>query len=122
MTAVHAGPGRLVAIVIAILAAAASVGAIAALTGHDDAATTGDLPVAVRSFAFEPPALEATAGEVAVIVHNHDAARHDFTIDGIVSLDIPGKRTRRATFPLDPGQYTYWCTLHPTMTGQLHIP
>jgi plastocyanin len=120
MTAVHGGPGRLVATVIAILAAAASVGVIAALTGHDDNATPGDLPIAIRSFTFEPPVLEAAAGEIAVIVHNHDAARHDFTIDGSSPSTSEGRR--RATFPLDPGQYAYWCTLHPTMTGQLDIP
>jgi len=30
-------------------------------------------------------------------------------------------RTRRATFTLPAGDYTYWCTLHPSMSGRLHV-
>lgn len=119
MNPVEAGPGRLIAVTIALLAAAISIGVIAALTGHDDAAHPGDIPVSIHGFAFDPPTLETPAGEVALIVHNADATHHDLTIDGTVSLDIPGMRTRRATFTLAPGTYTYWCTLHPSMMGRL---
>ncbi|MFA9446689.1 cupredoxin domain-containing protein [Egicoccus sp. AB-alg6-2] len=119
MNWVEAGPGRLIAVTIAVLAAAVSIGAIAALTGHDDTAHPGDIAVTIRDFAFHPPALEMPAGEVGLIAHNADAALHDFTIDDIVSLDVPGTRIRRVSFTLPPGAYTYWCTLHPTMTGRL---
>jgi hypothetical protein len=46
-------------------------------------------------------------------------AEHDFTIDGVVSVDVPGKRSRRATFAVEPGLHSFWCTLHPAMTGTL---
>lgn len=122
MNWVEAGPGRLIAVTIAVLAAAGSIGAIAALTGHDDTAHPGDVAVTIRDFAFDPPTLETPAGEVvALIVHNADPALHDFTIDGTVSLDVPGSRTRRATFMVPAGSYTFWCTLHPSMSGRLHV-
>jgi plastocyanin len=121
MSWVDAGPGRLIAVTIAVLAAAVSIGVIAALAGHDDAAHPGDIAVTIHGFAFDPPALETPAGTVALIVHNADAARHDLTIEGTVSIDIPGTRTRRATFTLPAGDYTYWCTLHPSMSGRLNV-
>ncbi len=54
MNTVDTGLGRLAAATLAILAGAATVGAIAAVTGHNEDTRPGDLPVTIRDFAFDP--------------------------------------------------------------------
>jgi plastocyanin len=71
----------------------------------------------VSDFAFAPALLDVEAGGFGLFISNADATLHDFTIDGVVSIDVPGKRSRRANVALDPGDYPFYCTLHPSMTG-----
>lgn len=118
-TTTEAGPRRLLALTITVVATAAVVGILGAITGHDDAPRPGDLRLTARDFSFQPDAIETGAGDIAVFIDNADGTQHDFTIDGVVSVDVPGKRSRRATFALEPGLHSFWCTLHPAMTGTL---
>ncbi len=115
----QSGPRRLLAVTASLLAAAVAVGVAGGATGHDEAARPGDLRVTVHDFAFAPAVIEAEAGGIALFIENADATAHDFTIDGMVSVDVPGRRSRRATFALEPGTYSFRCTLHPSMTGTI---
>lgn len=109
------GPRRMAALAAAILAAALTVAAVAAANGYDDAARPGDLLITANGLAWRPDRLRAPAGRVEVLIDNQDAIRHDLTIDGIVTVDIPGRRTRRTVLDLPPGTYLLRCTLHDGM-------
>lgn len=115
------GPRRLLACAIAVLAAATAVGVVGAVNTAPEVARAGDLRVAARDFAFQPAVLEAEAGGIVVFVDNADPTLHDLTIDEVVSQDVSGWHARRVAFALPPGDYTFRCTLHPSMTGTLVV-
>lgn len=119
--ATDAGPRRLLALTVAVVAAAGAIGLLGAVTSHDDLPQPGDLWVTARDFTFQPAAVDSEAGDINLFVDNADATLHDFTIDNVVAVDIPGRRSRRAGLTLDPGTYPFYCSLHPAMTGTLIV-
>ena len=81
-----------------------------------------EVVVSMENFVFVPDRLEISVG-TTVTWANGDATRHtvtsgaDDTDDGVFdSGDIaPGERFSH-TFD-DPGEFAYFCDIHPTMTG-----
>jgi plastocyanin len=77
---------------------------------------------------YVPAETTATAGE-KVTWKNDDTAIHtatsgkDATPDGKfdTSLVSPGLSSKPIAMPNEPGQYPYFCTLHPWMTGMITI-
>jgi cytochrome c oxidase subunit 2 len=77
---------------------------------------------------FDPKTLAWPAGEpVVVVLHNADTtAPHDFGIkdgfdfNGEPNAD-PGQTATYTVPPMEPGTYTFFCTIHPNMTGTLNV-
>jgi plastocyanin len=73
---------------------------------------------------FVPPQSTAKPGST-ITWKNEDSAIHtatsgkDATPDGKfdTSLISPGQSSKPITMPNEPGEYSYFCTLHPWMTG-----
>ena len=73
---------------------------------------------------FVPPQSAAKPGST-ITWKNDDTAIHtatsgkDATPDGKfdTSLISPGQSSKPITMPNEPGEYSYFCTLHPWMTG-----
>jgi plastocyanin len=60
--------------------------------------------------AFSTTSLAAPAGQVTVVLTNHDLFWHTFTIDELhVDLEAPLGGTREETFTAPPGTYRYYC-------------
>jgi plastocyanin len=77
--------------------------------------------IAVENFSFQPGNLTIKAGTTVTWV-NHDDVPHTvyendkkFKSD---TLDTDGKFSYKFT---SPGTYSYYCTLHPRMTGQIIV-
>lgn len=78
--------------------------------------------VTIQGFKFEPSAITATAGGT-VTWTNKDDAPHTVTFaDASVtsSGNIAKDQTFEATFAT-AGTFTYKCTIHPSMTGQVTV-
>jgi plastocyanin len=77
---------------------------------------------------FVPKEATAKAGE-SVTWKNDDTAIHtatsgkDATPDGKfdTSLVSPGQSSKPIAMPNEPGQYPYFCTLHPWMEGTITV-
>ncbi len=85
------------------------------------AATAGDASVTIKGFAFAPRAVTISHGQ-AVVFNNDDAVAHTTTSkegrwdSGELS---PGGSYRLV---LDqPGTYTFFCAIHPHMTGTVTV-
>ena len=118
-----AGPAAEVAprIAGAMIGLLVVVGVVAgALTGSATR-MPGDLAVEAKLFEFTAEELTADAGRISVFVENEDVAHHDFTIKGVVRVDVPGQKAARASFDLDEGSYRFYCSLHPGMEGTLKV-
>ena len=93
--------------------------------GGEDCGTTVQL-AAVESIRFDTEAIEVPAGEdFCIEFTNNDAVPHDV---GIVETEFngddvqPGESITYVIPAMDAGDYTFYCTLHPTqMTGDLTV-
>jgi plastocyanin len=77
---------------------------------------------------YVPPEVTVKAGN-RLTWKNDDTAIHtatsgkDATPDGKfdTSLISPGQSSKPQTMPSEPGEYSYFCTLHPWMTGKVIV-
>ena len=77
--------------------------------------------IAIQSFQFSPAVITVPAGTTVTWV-NHDETAHSvaekskaFRSGGLDTND-------RYSFTFSkPGTYVYYCTLHPQMTGTIHV-
>lgn len=81
--------------------------------GH---ATTLELQAdANGGFAFDKTSLEAPAGEVTIVMTNPSSIPHDIAIEGngvdVVGETVTDGGTSTVTANLEPGEYTYLCTV-----------
>lgn len=77
-------------------------------------------PIEITDFAFNTVIVDA--GSV-VEVRNVDDVEHTVTADD-GSFDtgtIAGKGATTFVAPSEPGTYTFFCAIHPSMTGQLIV-
>jgi plastocyanin len=77
---------------------------------------------------YVPPQTTAKPGST-ITWNNEDSAIHtatsgrDATPDGKfdTSLISPGQSSKSITMPNEPGEYSYFCTLHPWMIGTVEV-
>lgn len=100
-------------IACAALLACSIVGVAARLSVSSDERQPGDVLVEITSdTVFAPRELHVSTGQIAVYVENNDVHHGTFTIDGVVSLDVPAESAQRVTFELAPGRYRYYSELY----------
>jgi heme/copper-type cytochrome/quinol oxidase subunit 2 len=92
--------------------------------GSGDCDTTIQV-AAVESLRFDTDSIEAPAGEdFCIEFTNNDTVPHDIGIQEIDfnGEDVPPGETVTYLIPaMEAGDFTFYCTLHPTMTGALSI-
>lgn len=114
------GP-RTIARASTVLLLAATAWSVVASVGVVDATPQeGDIGVTVEDFAFTPVDVNTDPGAISIAVTNQDNTRHTFTITELgVDLSLSPGTTQRVTFTAEPGTYTFFCSPHPDMQGQL---
>ncbi len=90
------------------------------------AADVKKVDVKAAGFAFNPTAIQLTAGEdVQFVIDNGDEVEHSLTIDGLgVDQDVEGGKSAEApvTKDLKAGTYKYHCKYHPAqMQGTVTV-
>jgi plastocyanin len=112
---------RRVATASTALLLAAIAWSLATFTQLEDAGPqAGDILVTTEDFAFAPKAVSTDSGAIGVAVTNLDNTRHTFSITELgVELNLPPGTTQRVTFIAEPGTYTFFCSPHPDMQGEL---
>jgi plastocyanin len=94
--------------------------AIAALTSHMSAAHCAETTVTIDNFTFAPAQLSVKVGDT-VTWKNHDDIPHTIVSAGKFrskTLDTDDSFTFTFTAT---GEYKYFCSLHPHMTGTIKV-
>ncbi|HTA64451.1 MAG TPA: cupredoxin family copper-binding protein [Xanthomonadaceae bacterium] len=93
--------------------------ALAALSMPAHAATTAT--VAIEKFAFAPKEITVTPG-TTIVWTNHDQTPHMVVArdKSFASQGLDTDDTYRFTFT-KAGDFSYFCTMHPFMTGIVHV-
>lgn len=82
------------------------------LFGSPAEARPGDVVLEMKDAAFKQERIVVRGARVTVLVDNRDLFWHTFTIDKLgVDVRVPVKAKRRATFDVEPGEYTYYCAI-----------
>ena len=78
-------------------------------------------PVQIRDFTFTPGNLQVPVGATATWT-NYDSAPHSATADdGTWDTGILNKDQHASVAFNTPGDYTYYCTLHPNMKARIKV-
>jgi plastocyanin len=87
-------------------------GAIVGPPGANQASQASTVTMNTENMAFSATDMTAPAGEVRVVIDNHDLWWHTFTIDALqVNLRLPSSGKREITFAAEPGVYEYYCAI-----------
>lgn len=87
---------------------------IGVLTGDTlpRALPASDITLATENMSFSANELTVDAGEVTLLLANHDLFWHTFTIDALgVDVKAPIGGEREITFKAAPGTYTFYCAI-----------
>ena len=102
--------------------AATAPAAAATVADEPTAATPADTPtIRIEGFAFDQ-GIQVAAGQTVQVV-NVDGAPHTLTADDR-SFDtgvLSGGASGTFTAPTAPGTYSFFCELHPSMTGTFTV-
>jgi len=108
-----------------VLAVILAIGLVAC--GDDDSSTDTDTgntsdagaTIVIEGFSFGDP-ITVAVGET-VSVQNDDGVAHTWTSAGVFdSGSIGGGESFTFTFD-EPGEYSFMCTIHPSMTGSITV-
>jgi cytochrome c oxidase subunit 2 len=103
---------------------------IAALVaGEEPGPSPGDcgttIQIAAQSLQFDTSSIEAPAGEdFCIEFTNNDTVVHDVSIQeiGLNGEDVQAGESRTYVIPaMDAGTYTFYCSIHPSMSGDLTV-
>jgi plastocyanin len=119
----------LVAAVVAIAATACSSSADDAnevTTSSGGAVTTtvgsSDAAVSVKEFAFSPGTITVAAGTAVTWTNNETGVAHTTTSDdGVWNSQTIQPGEDFTTVFADPGTFTYFCSIHPSMTATIVV-
>ena len=100
--------------------------ATATTGGSPDGGQAKTVEVKAANFAFDPTAIQLTAGEMVVFsISNGDTVKHNLTIEGFdVDQDVDGGATAEGPAVTVPGAgtYKYSCEYHPAqMQGTVTV-
>lgn len=80
-----------------------------------------EIVITIRNFEYEMPETVPAGAEITVV--NEDTAPHTVTTTETEDFDaiVQGGETTTFTAPSEPGEYPFFCTYHPNMTGTLVV-
>lgn len=80
-----------------------------------------EIVITIRNFEYEMPETVPAGAEITVV--NEDTAPHTVTTTETEDFDaiVGGGETTTFTAPTEPGEYPFFCTYHPNMTGTLVV-
>jgi len=103
-------------------AAARASAAAAPASASQSQTASGDGQITISNFAFTPKTLSVAAGK-SVTWSNHDDVPHRIKSadDRFTSSSVLDTRASYAATFTKPGEYPYFCSIHPTMTGKVIV-
>lgn len=88
-------------------------------TSPSGEAKTQTATITIKDFEYSDPGPVAPGTEITV--ENSDSSSHTVTADGEFDVTAAPGETATFTAPSEPGEYSYVCTFHPSMTGTIVV-
>jgi plastocyanin len=86
----------------------------------------GEIVIVAKDLAFQPTSLTIKADTpTEIVLDNQEAAPHNIAIKDAAGAEVfkgeivSSKKVTNAVPALAAGSYTFWCEVHPDMTGTL---
>lgn len=76
--------------------------------------------VVIGHFVFEPPTITVKAGEAVAWLHNDNVA-HTVVVNGLFQSQTLSRGQKADYTFLQPGEYEYYCGIHPSMKGKVIV-
>ena len=116
---------RLAIVMMSIAVLTAACGGSEAATSTDAPTTTAGLAevnVSIASFAFGPDVVTVPAGTTVTWTNDEGAVAHTTTSDDGLWDSATLQPGDQFSFTFDePGTYTYFCSIHPSMTATIVV-
>jgi plastocyanin len=114
----------IVLLIISCMAAGCSSYQTPSATATPTASTGGGNTITIKNFAFDPSSLTVKSGTVVTWV-NQDGVSHTIVSDtgspaAFSSDSLSTDASYTFTF-IQPGTYTYHCSIHPSMKGTIIV-
>jgi plastocyanin len=104
-----------------LLAAALAAGASTMPIGDPATGTATSTVVAIKDFAFSPSSMTVEPG-TTITWTNEDESPHTITDKGKTFRSAALDTNDRFSYTFtQPGEFTYYCTLHPMMVGKIIV-
>lgn len=89
-------------------------------SGNGGETPAGEVEITIENFSFGDP-ITAGVGDTILVI-NEDGVAHTWTSDDEVFNSGSIGPDGRFTFRFDePGEYGFFCSIHPTMTGSIKV-
>ena len=77
--------------------------------------------ITIANMNFGAPLTVSPGAQISI--KNNDSAEHSVTSDtaGKFNVEVDGKEQGTLTAPMEPGDYAFHCTYHPSMHGMLTV-
>jgi plastocyanin len=104
-----------------LVAAAVAAGAAAAFEGEARTTAAPPTTIAIRHYEFSPSVLTVEPGTTVTWV-NEDDTPHTIAANGKAFRSAALDTNDRFSFSFgQPGEFTYYCTIHPMMVGKIVV-
>src|SRR3954451_15012697 len=104
-----------------LLAAALAAGASTTLAGDPAAKAAPATVIVIKDYAFSPSSMTVEAG-TAVTWVNEDESPHTIADKGKAFRSAALDTNDRFSYTFtQPGEFTYYCTMHPMMVGKIIV-
>ncbi len=113
---VRMGLASMVVVLVAMFATAGQVGGAAA---QDKTATTAE--VKIDNFSFGPTAITVPVGTTVTWTNRDDIPHTVVSTDGVFKSKALDTDDKFSFVFSKPGTYSYFCSIHPKMTGQVVV-
>jgi plastocyanin len=110
---------RSAAVAAVLLACASAVGGVAAL-GAPVAAQSAAM-VHIANFTFSPPLITVKSGTTVTWVNDDDIPHTVVSTNGSFKSKVLDTGDRFSFTFAKPGEFSYFCSLHPHMTGKVVV-
>jgi plastocyanin len=104
-----------------LFAAALAAGASTTLAGDPTTKAAVPTVIVIKDFAFSPSTITVEPG-TTVTWMNEDESPHTISDNGKAFRSAALDTNDRFSYTfMQPGEFTYYCTMHPTMVGKIVV-
>jgi plastocyanin len=109
----------LASVVVVLLAMFATAGQVGSAAAQEKSATTAE--VKIDNFSFGPTALTVPVGTTVTWTNRDDIPHTVVSTDGVFKSKALDTDDKFSFVFSKPGTYSYFCSIHPKMTGQVVV-